>query len=120
MCASPPAQTTKILMPFLPISSSSFSLLVVSLFLRRREDSSKRRNDEDTILGSRLNCYHCFRMVANLIQRVFPPAAKVSGPLLEGATSRWKAYRKVIKGETLAKELFHFHERYGNVQQKDK
>jgi hypothetical protein len=43
------------------------------------------------------------------------PLRNFPGPLLAGATSGWKAYKEVIKGETLAQELFHLHRKYGMV-----
>lgn len=41
------------------------------------------------------------------------PLRKFPGPWLAGATSSWKAYKEVIKKETLAQELFTLHEKYG-------
>ncbi|KAM4058611.1 cytochrome p450 [Hirsutella rhossiliensis] len=43
------------------------------------------------------------------------PLRKFPGPLLAGATSGWKAYKEVIKRETLAQELFDLHRRYGDI-----
>lgn len=43
----------------------------------------------------------------------FHPLRKFPGPFMAGATSSWKAYKEVIKQETLAQELFILHERYG-------
>lgn len=45
----------------------------------------------------------------------FHPLRKFPGPWLAGATSGWKAYKEVIKGETLAQELFDLHRRYGEI-----
>ncbi|GAB7357362.1 hypothetical protein MBLNU459_g8308t1 [Dothideomycetes sp. NU459] len=45
----------------------------------------------------------------------FHPLRKFPGPLLAGATSGWKAYKEVIKQETLAQELFALHEKYGEI-----
>lgn len=46
----------------------------------------------------------------------FHPLRKFPGPLLAGATSGWKAYKEVIKQETLAQELFDLHSKYGKVE----
>lgn len=50
-------------------------------------------------------CYNLF----------FHPLRKFPGPVLAGATSGWKAYKEVIKQETIAQELFDLHKRYGKV-----
>ena len=54
-----------------------------------------------------------FRVVYNVF---FHPLRKFPGPWLAGATSGWRAYREVIKQETLARELFALHEKYGKVK----
>lgn len=43
------------------------------------------------------------------------PLRKFPGPWMAGATSGWKAYKEVIKKETLARELFALHEKYGTM-----
>ncbi|EQL00830.1 averantin oxidoreductase [Ophiocordyceps sinensis CO18] len=43
------------------------------------------------------------------------PLRRFPGPWLAGATSYWRAYKEVIKRETLAQELFHLHQQYGDV-----
>lgn len=48
----------------------------------------------------------------------FHPLRKFPGPLMAGATSSWKAYKEVIKQETLAQELFVLHEKYGMIKSK--
>lgn len=35
---------------------------------------------------------------------------------MAGATSAWRAYKEVIKQETLAQELFVLHEKYGKAK----
>lgn len=45
----------------------------------------------------------------------FHPLRKFPGPWMAGATSGWKAYKEVIKQETLAQELFDLHARYGET-----
>lgn len=46
----------------------------------------------------------------------FHPLRNFPGPWMAGATSGWKAYKEVIKKETLAQELFVLHEKYGTMQ----
>lgn len=46
----------------------------------------------------------------------FHPLRKFPGPWMAGATSGWKAYKEVIKQETLAQELFGLHEKYGEAK----
>lgn len=41
------------------------------------------------------------------------PLRNFPGPLLAGATSAWKAYKEVIKQETIARDLFALHQKYG-------
>ncbi|EFR03752.1 averantin oxidoreductase [Nannizzia gypsea CBS 118893] len=53
-----------------------------------------------------------YRVLYNIF---FHPLAKFPGPMLAGATSGWRAYKEVIKQETLAKELFGLHRRYGDI-----
>lgn len=45
----------------------------------------------------------------------FHPLRKFPGPWMAGATSSWKAYKEVIKQETLAQELFDLHAKYGET-----
>lgn len=53
-----------------------------------------------------------WRIVYNVY---FHPLRKFPGPWMAGATSGWKAYKEVIKQETLAIELFDLHEKYGET-----
>lgn len=52
------------------------------------------------------------RLVYNVF---FHPLRKFPGPWMAGATSGWKAYKEVIKQETLAQELFDLHAKYGKT-----
>lgn len=65
------------------------------------------------LVGLALGAFWGFCQV--LYNVFFHPLRKFPGPLLAGATSGWKAYKEVIKRETLAQELFDLHRRYGNV-----
>ena len=56
--------------------------------------------------------YELSRMIYNLF---FHPLRKFPGPWMAGATSGWRAFKEVIKQETLAHELFVLHERYGEI-----
>ncbi|CAI7647033.1 unnamed protein product [Penicillium pancosmium] len=53
-----------------------------------------------------------WRIVYNVF---FHPLRKFPGPWMAGATSGWKAYKEVIKQETLALELFDLHAKYGEI-----
>ncbi|KAF7713894.1 Cytochrome P450 monooxygenase [Penicillium ucsense] len=54
--------------------------------------------------------------VSRIVYNVFlHPLRSFPGPWLAGATSSWKAYKEVIKKQTLAQELFALHEKYGNI-----
>jgi len=52
------------------------------------------------------------RVVYNLF---FHPLRKFPGPVMAGATSWWKAYKEVVKQETLAQLLFDLHAKYGDI-----
>lgn len=57
-------------------------------------------------------CLGACQIVYNVF---FHPLRKFPGPLLAGATPLWKAYKEVLKQETLAKVLFELHEQHGKL-----
>ncbi|OAA69792.1 Cytochrome P450 [Cordyceps fumosorosea ARSEF 2679] len=55
-------------------------------------------------------------VVCSIVYNVyFHPLRHFPGPWMAGATSGWKAYKEVIKQQTLARELFSLHEKYGEI-----
>lgn len=49
----------------------------------------------------------------------FHPLAEFPGPALAGASSWWKIYKEVVRGDTMANDLFDLHRQYGRQRQSD-